>query len=623
MEEDYYMTPQMEKSFDNIDRIMRETQASMVASGEKLKKMVIDMQEAMLTSVAELQNRLQHRSRHTSHHIHRHTSSRSSQKESQMKLRNSYHHPQQRTESSSSSHTSYRSHHHHSPSPHQSRHSASSEELEDRRCRRKTEERFRKNRSLPLTDKQGSSHSSSHHTSHHHSRRSSNPKKSEENFDYSPTHSNSHHRHSDSSERSEEHKLRRGSGERSRKSRPLRVFDTLKSSQSLNHRKTESRTSTHRLQRLETDGLYTRTSLSSINLPKEASRSEKESSDSPVGSQAISEPARGFFQSIKEIEVETNKYVFQKMNDKEEIEEKRQVANKVDLNSLEQKRNVMSGGRLVMDDKEADTAVYNQELTFEMYSSSMFKTIFKTQVEEGLPAPYNLKDHQEYAPVVSSAIVHLSGKGPISCDSPDNLGVDYVTGVLRTTSYINEKTAGSYVEQDIETKELVKVKQGLKIAMFSSGEESAYLLGRQFWKPYLGNNPSCSLVRRNATGIRGILTYLPKPLRFSFSNKVGKDEKGGEVESCIKEFPFSTVLVSEHGKHEGLQKGEEIFFDMECGKVTEQKETALQNYSAVGSSVIINLVLNSLIHQPVKYWEGRGAKKKRKLKIIAVSYRPP
>ncbi|CAH9096492.1 unnamed protein product [Cuscuta epithymum] len=168
----------------------------------------------------------------------------------------------------------------------------------------------------------------------------------------------------------------------------------------------------------------------------------------------------------------------------------------------------------------------------------------------------------------------------------------------------------------------VKLKQGLKSAMFSSDEEYVYIQENQLWKFYMDNRSSCSLVRRTATGIRGILTYLLKPLRLSFSNKVSKELKEEKVERCIKEFEFSTVIVSEHRNHEGKQKSEVIILDMERGEMTEPIGDSL---SVAESSVISkDLVLKSLVHQTVRYWEGRGTRKRKmKQKIFAFSYYPP
>ncbi|CAH9081265.1 unnamed protein product [Cuscuta epithymum] len=144
--EDFDMTPQMEKSFDNMDRMMKETNA-------RLKTMMADMQASFADMINKLQRRSPNRS-HTSRRSHRDP-----------------HHSSRKTDRSRSrSHTSAaspRSSASHRPSHnHQSRHSASPEESEDVRHRRKSCDRTVSSPSSSQRSSQSSSHHSYHRSLH-------------------------------------------------------------------------------------------------------------------------------------------------------------------------------------------------------------------------------------------------------------------------------------------------------------------------------------------------------------------------------------------------------------------------------------------------------------------------
>ncbi|CAH9111620.1 unnamed protein product [Cuscuta europaea] len=220
---------------------------------------------------------------------------------------------------------------------------------------------------------------------------------------------------------------------------------------------------------------------------------------------------------------------------------------------------VVSCGRLVMDDKEAETAIYNKKLTGGMHSSTMFKAILKPKVEEELFAPYILKEYEDYSPVVSSAIVNLDGKSSISCDSLVNLEVDLMVGELRITDYITEKTAESYVEQNMEDKEKVKGKQNLKMARSLSGIETACLQENQIWRFYIIDRISYSIGGRTADGIGYLFPFLLMLFRPSLSNEIGQELKEEEVGRYKKELTSNAVLVSEDRNDKELQKREEFF----------------------------------------------------------------
>ncbi|CAH9101228.1 unnamed protein product [Cuscuta europaea] len=155
----------------------------------------------------------------------------------------------------------------------------------------------------------------------------------------------------------------------------------------------------------------------------------------------------------------------------------------------------------------------------------------------------------------------------------------------------NDPEENCSVEKYIQIREKINGKQGWKMASSLSGEGKAYQQQKTFWKLYM----------------------------------IGKDWKEEEVERYGEKFASSAVLVSEEKNNEELQKSTETFAAVECLKVTEVNETSLKISSAIERSMILkDLVLKSLlVHQPVKYWEGRGARMKCKWKIMADSYHPP
>ncbi|CAH9100870.1 unnamed protein product [Cuscuta europaea] len=171
-----------------------------------------------------------------------------------------------------------------------------------------------------------------------------------------------------------------------------------------------------------------------------------------------------------------------------------------------------------------------------------------------------------------------------------------------------EKAVGKDMKQYIEARKKGNLKQGLKMAMSLSGEGKAYLQENHFWKFYMIDRISCSIVRRTAAGIVYLLACLLKPFMPSFSYEIGKEWKEEEVERYREMFASST----------------ETCVVIEFLKVTEANETSLDFSSAAEMSVISkDLVLKFLVQQSVKYWEGRGARMKWKREIMAVSYHPP
>ncbi|CAH9121538.1 unnamed protein product [Cuscuta epithymum] len=121
------------------------------------------------------------------------------------------------------------------------------------------------------------------------------------------------------SEKSEE--CRRGPRDQSKKTRHLPIPEKQNSSQSCTKRKTESRMSTLRSQKSETDGLNTQASPSVINSRNKASRTKEEPSDSLVLSRGNSLRAQEFPRSIKNNELEPTGSRFKKRNNEDEIEE--------------------------------------------------------------------------------------------------------------------------------------------------------------------------------------------------------------------------------------------------------------------------------------------------------------
>ncbi|CAH9078398.1 unnamed protein product [Cuscuta europaea] len=103
-------------------------------------------------------------------------------------------------------------------------------------------------------------------------------------------------------------------------------------------------------------------------------------------------------------------------------------------------REGVSRRRLAKTEKGAEIAVPNQKLITEKHLITMFQAILKPKIEEGLSNHYNSRDHQYYSPVVSFVLVNLKGRDPSTLDSSTNLWVGFLTGALRISDSLNEKT---------------------------------------------------------------------------------------------------------------------------------------------------------------------------------------